>query len=193
MVKANEYDKGVKQSTMVHDKGQASQVNSKGVLRDMIPCFNSKGDSSVKIKQTMVNCHTRAYHEKGGCGKHEMWSSQILNVSMDLKHGLQGVVKVDVQMRSNEDKPRLTKEGRLKCVNHGDGRNEGITCMIHEGLCLGKAEEDMKTNCGSAKLRQRIWWFGWSPWLWWKEWSWWHWKKRDKEPTSWFKVNLYHS
>ena len=186
------YDEEVKQSTMVHDNGQASQVKSKDILRDMITCSDSKGDSSVKIKQTMVNCHTRAYHEKGGCGKHEMWSSQILKVSVDLKHGLQGVVKVNVQVRSNEDKPRLMKEGRLNCVNHGDGRNKGSTCMMHEGLCFGKAEEDMKTKYGNAKLRQRIWWFGWSPWLWWKEWSWWHWKKKDKEPTSWFKVNLYH-
>ena len=110
----------------------------------MIPCSNSKGDSSVKIKQTIVNCHTRAYHEKGGCGKHEMWSSQILNVSKDLKHGLQGVVKVDVQMRSNEDKPRLTKEGRLKCVNHGNGRNEGSTCMMHEGYSWGRKKRTQK-------------------------------------------------
>ena len=45
----------------------------------------------------MVNYHTRAYHEKGGCVKHKMWSSQCLNVSMYLEHGLHGVVKVDIQ------------------------------------------------------------------------------------------------
>ena len=73
-----------------------------------------------------------------------MWSSKGLNVSMYLKHGLQGVVKVDVQMRSNEDKPRLTKEGRLKCVNHGNGRNEGSTCMMHEGYSWGRKKRTQK-------------------------------------------------
>ena len=102
--KVDVYDEEDKQSTMVPDKGQASQVNSKGVLQDMIPSSNSKGDTSVKMKQTMVNRHTRAYHEKGGCGKHEMWSSQILNVSMDLKQGLHGIAKVKAWMNPNKEK-----------------------------------------------------------------------------------------
>ena len=94
-VKDNAYDEEVKQSTMVHNEGQANRMNSKGVPRDMITSSNSKWDTSVKIKQMMVNCHARAYHEKGRCGKHEMWSSQGLNVSMYVEHGLQGVVKIN--------------------------------------------------------------------------------------------------
>ena len=136
----------------------------------------------------MVNSHMRAYYEKGRSGKHAIWLSKGLNVSMYLKHGLQGIVKVDVRMIPNKDKLGLTEEGRLKCLVHKGDRNESNTCMVHEGLWLGKAEEAMTTGRGDAKLCRRIWWFGWSPWLWWKEWSWWHWKKRDKEPTSWFNV-----
>ena len=190
-VKDNAYDEEVKQSTMVHNEGQANRMNSKGVPRDMITSSNSKWDTSVKIKQTMVNCHTRAYHEKGGCGKHEMWSSLVLNVNMYLEHGLQGVVKVDVRTGPNKGNPMM-EEGRSKCLDQGNGWNEGGTCMVYDGLCSEKAEEATTNNRGGANLERRIWWFGWTPWLWWKEWSWWHWKKRDKEPTSWFKVNLYH-
>ena len=133
-VKDNAYDEEVKQNTMVHNEGQANRMNSKGVPRDMITSSNSKWDTSVKIKQTMVNCHTRAYHEKGGCGKHEMWSSLVLNVNMYLEHGLQGVVKVDVRTGPNKGNPMM-EEGRSKCLDQGNGWNEGGTCMVYDGLC----------------------------------------------------------
>ena len=77
-VKANAYDKEVKQSTMVHDDGQTNKVNSKGVLSSwyLITISNSKEDTITKIKQSMVNSHMRAYHEKGRSGKNAMWSSK---------------------------------------------------------------------------------------------------------------------
>ena len=53
-VKANEYNEEVKQSTMVHNEGHANGMNSKGVPRDMITSSNSKWNTSVKTKQTMV-------------------------------------------------------------------------------------------------------------------------------------------
>ena len=94
-VKVDAYDDKAKEIIMVHNEGQADRMNSKSVPRDMITSSNSKWDTSVEIKQTMVNSHTRAYHEKERCGKHEMWSSQGLNVSMYVEHGLQGVVKIN--------------------------------------------------------------------------------------------------
>ena len=121
-----------------------------------------------------------------------MWSSLVLNVNMYLEHGLQGVVKIDVRTGPNEGNPRLMEEGRSKCRDQGNGWNEGSTCMVYDGLCSGKVEQAMTNNRGGAKLTSMIYAGLWTPWLWWKEWSWWHWKNRDKEPTSWFKVNLYH-
>ena len=155
---------------MVHDDGQTNEVNSKGIPWYLMTISNSKEDTITKIKQSMVNSHIRAYHKKGRSGKNTMWSSKGLNVSMYLKHGLQGVVKVNVWMDPNKDKLGLTEEGRLKFLDYEDDRNKGSTCMIHETICSGKAEEATTIGRGGAKLGRRIWWFGWSPWLWWKEW-----------------------
>ena len=133
-------------------RGQANQMNSTGVPRDMITSSNSKLDTSVTIKQSMVNCHTRAYHVRGGFGKHEVRSSLLLNVNMCLEHGLQRVVKVDVRMRSNEGNPRLMEEGRLNCLDQENGWNEGGTCMVYDVLCSGKTEEATTNNRGGANL-----------------------------------------
>ena len=69
-----------------------------------------------------------------------MWSSKVSNGSMYLKKGLQGVVKVNIQMGPNDGKSGLTEEGRLKCLDQGDGRNEGGICLVREGLCSGKVK-----------------------------------------------------
>ena len=140
---------------MVHEDGQTNKVNLKGVPWDLITISNSKEDTNTKIEQPMVNSHVRAYHEKGRSGKHAMWSSKGLNVNMYLKHGLQGVVKVDVRMRPNEDKSGLMEEGRLKFLDHEDGLNEGGTGMAHEGLCSGKAEEATETGHGGTGRREK--------------------------------------
>ena len=78
-----------------------------------------------------------------------MWLSKGLNGSMYLKKGPEGVVKVDIEMGPNEGKCGSTKEGRLKCLDRGDGRNNGGTCAVHEGLCLGN--EQGHTNWGVAR------------------------------------------
>ena len=44
------------------------------------------------------------------------------------------------------------EEGRPKCLDQGDGRNEGGTFVVHEGLFSGKAEEATMTGRGGAKL-----------------------------------------
>ena len=104
----------------MHDKGQIGREKIKGVPPDVIVTSNSKEDNITKIKGTMINSNMRAYYEKGRSGKHAIWLFKGLNVSMYLKHGLQGIVKVDVRMRPNKDKLGLTEEGRLKCLVHED-------------------------------------------------------------------------
>ena len=81
-VKVNAYDEEFKQSIMVHGEDQTNKVNSKDVSWDLITISNSKGDTITKIKQPMVNSYMRAYHEKRKSGKHAIWSSKGLNVSM---------------------------------------------------------------------------------------------------------------
>ena len=66
-------------------------------------------------------------------------------------------------------------------VNQEDGQNEGGTCEVHKEIYSREVVESTKSGRGER----------YKSWLWWKEWSWWHWKKRDKEPTSRVKVNLY--
>ena len=53
-VKCNPYNEKVKQSTMMHNEGQANQMNWKSVSRDMITSSNSKWNTNVKTKQMMV-------------------------------------------------------------------------------------------------------------------------------------------
>ena len=88
-----------------------------GVPWDVITTSNTKEDTIMNIEQMMVNSNARAYHERGGSEKRAMWSSKGLNMRMYLKHGLQGVIKVNVQIGPNAGKSRST-EGRPKCLDH---------------------------------------------------------------------------
>ena len=74
-----------------------------------------------------------------------------------------------VSMR--KDKLESRKDDQRKFDDEGDGRNEGGTCTMHEGLCLGEAKRAMTTGHGIAKCERRIWWIGWRKWFMWKEWT----------------------
>ena len=91
-------------------------------------------------------------------------------MSMSLKKGLQGVVNDDVLIGPNRGKHGST-EGRTKCLDEEDNRNEGGTCMVHEGLRSGKADKTTKTNRGGTKCGQSIWWIGWREWFGRREWT----------------------
>ena len=108
-------------------------------------------NTSTKIESTMVNSNVKAYHERGRSGKHTMWWSKDLNVSIYLKKGLQRVVIVYILMGPNESKNQSTVEGKFKCLDQRDNRNEKGTCLVHEGLCSMKTDEATTTNCGGAK------------------------------------------
>ena len=80
-----------------------------------------------------------------------MWASKGLDGSMYLKKGLQGVVtKVDIRMGPNEGKSGLTEEARPKCMDQGDDRNEGGTCVLHEVLCSRKVNKTTTIGHGGA-------------------------------------------
>ena len=64
-----------------------------------------------------------------------------------------------------------------------EGRNEGGTYVVHKEIYSMDVVESTPSGRGER----------YEPWLWWKEWSWWHWRKKDKEPTSSFQVNLHHT
>ena len=72
-----------------------------------------------------------------------------------------------VSMR--KDKLESRKDDQRKFDDEGDGRNEGGTCTMHEGLCLGEAKRAMTTGHGIAKCERRIWWIGWRKWFMWKD------------------------
>ena len=76
MVKANTKDDQAKQSTTVHEDGQACKEKMKDVPPAVIVTSNSKEDNITKIKGTMINSNMRAYYERGQSGKHTMWSSE---------------------------------------------------------------------------------------------------------------------
>ena len=103
-----------------------------------------------------------------------MWSLK------DLKKGLLWVVDIGVRTGLYKGKYMKRKYEGSKCLDQGDGRNEGGTCTEHKKIY--SREVVKPTTSGHGERCE--------PWLWWKEWSWWHWKKRDKEPTSWFKLIL---
>ena len=106
-----------------------------------------------------------------------MWSLK------DLKKGLLWVIDIGVRTGLYEGKYGKRKDEGSKCLDQGDGRNEGGTCAVHKEIYSREVVEPTTSGRGER----------YESWLWWKEWSWWHWKKRDKEPTSRFKVNLYHT
>ena len=165
-------DKNVEQSTTKDVEGQAGQEDWKSVPWDDISTSNNK-DNRIKV----VISNVRLYDEDGRSEKHAMWSLK------DLKKGLLWVIDICVRTRLYEGKYGKRKDEGSKCLDQGDGRNEGGTCAMHKEIYSREVVEPTTSGRGER----------YESWLWWKEWSWWHWKKRDKEPTSRFKVNLYHT
>ena len=166
------HDKNGEQSTTKDDEGQAGQEDLKSVPWDDISTSNNK-DNRIKV----VISNVRLYDKGGRSGKYAIWSVK------DLKKGL--LWEIDIGVRTGLFKGKYGKrndEG-WKCVDQGDGRNEGGTCVVHKEIYSMDVVEPTPSGRGER----------YEPWLWWKEWSWWHWRKKDKEPTSRFKVNLYHT
>ena len=64
-------------------------------------------------------------------------------MSIYLKKELQGVVKVDIGMGPNEGNSGPKEQGRPKCLDQGDARYKGGTCLVHDGLCSMKVDEAM--------------------------------------------------
>ena len=162
----NVHDKNREQSMTKNDEGQTGHENSKSVPWDDMTTSNNK-DNSIKI----VISNVRLYDKDGRSRKHAMWSLK------DLKKGLLWVIDISVRTKHYEGKYMKRKYEGSKCLDQGDGRNEDGTCAEHKKIY---SREVIKPTTSSHGERYE-------PWLWWKEWSWWHWKKRDKEPTSWFK------
>ena len=165
-------DKNVEQSTTKDVEGQVGQEDWKSVPWDDISTSNNK-DNRIKV----VISNVRLYDEDGQSEKHAMWSLK------DLKKGLLWVIDICVRTRLYEGKYGKRKDEGSKCLDQGDGRNEGGTCAMHKEIYSREVVEPTTSGRGER----------YESWLWWKEWSWWHWKKRDKEPMTRFKVNLYHT
>ena len=60
-VRAYVKDKKAKQSTTIHNEGQASEKKMKGVPPNLIATSNSKQDTIRKIEGVMVNSNARAH------------------------------------------------------------------------------------------------------------------------------------
>ena len=166
------HDKNGEQSTTKDDQGQAGQEYLKSAPWNDISTSNNK-DNNIKI----VISNVRLYDKGGRSGKYAIWSVK------DLKKGL--LWEIDIGVRTGLFKGKYGKrndEG-WKCVDQGDGRNEGGTCVVHKEIYSMDVVEPTPSGRGER----------YEPWLWWKEWSWWHWRKKDKEPTSRFQVNLHHT
>ena len=74
-----------------------------------------------------------------------------------------------VSMRKS--KHEMRKDDPRTFDDQGDGRDEGDTCTMHEGLCSGGAKEAMTTSHGNAKGNPMIWWIRWRRWFTRKEWT----------------------
>ena len=179
-VEASMYDKDAKQSTRKDNGGQAVRVDSKGVPREVITTSKVMEDTSLKIGGTKVNSSVRVNHKGGQNGKHAMWSSKGLKVSMYFKKGLHGVINVGVRMWLYEvNHERGKKEAWWKCLDQGDGRNEGGTCAVHEGLYSQKVVKPMTSGRG-GKYGRQIWLIGWRWSFAWKEWTCSKWRTKNE-------------
>ena len=95
------------------------QEDLKGVPWDDISTSNNEGTS---IKFVIFN--VRLYEEGGRNRKHAMWSLK------DLKKGLLWVVNIGVRTRLYEGKYGKRKDEGSKCLDQGDGQDEGGTCIM---------------------------------------------------------------
>ena len=95
----------------------------KSVPWDEISTSNNE-DTVIKI----VISNMRLYEVVARSGKHAMWSLK------DLKKGLLWVVDIGVRTGLYEGKYGKRKDEGSKCLDQGDGRDEGGTCEVHKGI-----------------------------------------------------------
>ena len=73
------------------------------------------------------------------------------------KKGLQRVVSVGIQMRSCKGKRKMRKDEGSKFLDQGEDRDEGGTCVVHEGIYSREVVEPT-TSGRSKRYERRIWW-----------------------------------
>ena len=84
-----------------------------------------------------------------------MWSLK------NQKKELLWVVYIDVRTWLSEAKHEKRKDEESKCLDQGDGQDEGGTCIRPERLCSEGELGAMTTGHGKAKNKRMIWWIGW--------------------------------
>ena len=67
--------------------------------------------------------------------------------------GLRQVVSVNIQMRSCKGKHKKRKDEGSKFLHQGDGRDEGGTCAVHEGIYSREVVEP--TTSGRGEMYER--------------------------------------
>ena len=105
----------------------------------------------------------RLYDEGARSGKHATWSLK------DLKKGLLWVVDIGVQTGLCEGKHGKRKDEGSKCLDQGDGQDEGGTCIRPKWLCSKGEQGAMAIVHGKAKIQQMISWIGWQQWFGWNQ------------------------
>ena len=152
--KVDAYNKESEQSMTRDDDGQASHQDSKNVIK------TSSKDASVKI----FNSNMRLYHETGQSEKYRAWSRKDLKVGMHLKV-LHGVVNVIIQIKAWGERHKTKMCDGSKCLEQGDDRDKGGTCIKPKELCSKGEQGAMTTGHGKAKNERMIWWIGWRQWF----------------------------
>ena len=130
--------------------GQASHEDPKDVIKTSIK------DTTVKI----VTNNMRLYHESGESEKHRAWLRKDLEVGMHLKV-LHGVVDIIIQTKAWGEKQITRKCDRSYCLEQGDDRDKGRTCIKRKRKGSKEEQGTMKKSDGKAKEKQIIWWIGW--------------------------------
>ena len=136
------------------------QEDLKGIPQDIDVTFNLKADTIIKIEESMENSNIRRNHKDGRSGKHEKWSRKDLDVGIHLKI-LHGVFNAIIQITTCGGRPKTKLHDGSKCLDQGDGRNEGGTCIKPKRLCSEGEQGAMTTGHGKAKNERMIWWIGW--------------------------------